>query len=44
VEDLKRPRRSVLRNPRIGEVLYYLGYVEKWGTGTLMVWEECMKK
>jgi len=43
VEDLKRPHRSVLRNPRIGEVLYYLGYVEKWGTGTLMVWEECMK-
>jgi ATP-dependent DNA helicase RecG len=43
VEDLKKPHRSVLRNPRIGEVLYYLGYIEKWGVGTLMVWEECMK-
>ena len=24
-------------------MLHYLGYVEKWGVGTLMVWEECMK-
>ena len=43
IEDLKKPHRSVLRNPRIGEVLYYLGYIEKWGVGTLMVWEECIK-
>lgn len=43
IEDLKKPHRSVLRNPRIGEVLYYLGYIEKWGVGTLMVLEECIK-
>ena len=43
IEDLKKPHRSVLRNPRIGEVLYYSGYIEKWGIGTLMVWEECIK-
>jgi len=43
VEDLKKPHRSVLRNPKIAEVLYYLGYIEKWGTGTLMVVKSCLE-
>lgn len=43
IEDLKKPHRSVLRNPKIAEVLYYLGYIEKWGTGTLMVIKACLE-
>ena len=43
IEDLKKPHRSVLRNPKIAEVLYYLGYIEKWGTGTLMVIKSCLE-
>ena len=43
IEDLKKPHRSVLRNPKIAEVLYYLGYIEKWGTGTLMVIRFCLE-
>ena len=40
---MKKPHRSVLRNPKIAEVLYYLGYIEKWGTGTLMVIKSCLE-
>ena len=43
IEDLKKPHRSVLRNPKIAEFLYYLGYIEKWGTGTLMVLKTCLE-
>ncbi|MGC9104733.1 MAG: ATP-binding protein, partial [Candidatus Methanodesulfokora sp.] len=31
VDELKKPHRSVLRNPKIANVLYNLGYIEKWG-------------
>ena len=43
IDDLKKPHRSVLRNPKIAEALYHLGYVEKWGTGTLMVMKSCLE-
>jgi ATP-dependent DNA helicase RecG len=42
VDELKRPHRSVPRNPKIANVLYNLGYVEKWGVGTLEVMKKCL--
>ena len=33
-EDLKREHQSILRNPKIGNVMFLYGYIEKWGTGT----------
>ncbi|MGY0288695.1 MAG: RNA-binding domain-containing protein [Candidatus Methanodesulfokora washburnensis] len=42
VDELKKPHRSVLRNPKIANVLYNLGYVEKWGVGTLEVMRKCL--
>jgi len=42
VDDLRRPHGSVLRNPKIANVLYNLGYIEKWGIGTLQVIEKCI--
>jgi ATP-dependent DNA helicase RecG len=42
VDELKRPHRSVLRNSKIANVLYNLGYVEKWGVGTLEVMKKCL--
>jgi len=32
-EDLKRPHRSYLRNPKIAEAFYFAGWIEQWGTG-----------
>ncbi len=43
IDDLKKPHRSVLRNPKIAEVLYYIGFIEKWGTGTLVVIKSCLE-
>jgi len=43
IEDLKKPHRSVLRNPKVAEVLYHLGYIEKWGRGTLMIIKACLE-
>jgi ATP-dependent DNA helicase RecG len=42
VEDLKKPHRSILRNPKIANILYIMGYIEKWGIGTLQVLEKCI--
>lgn len=42
VDDLKKPHKSVLRNPKIANVLYNLGYIEKWGIGTIKVVKECI--
>jgi predicted HTH transcriptional regulator len=39
-ESLRKPHRSVLRNPRIAEVLFLAQYIEKYGTGTLMMIRE----
>jgi len=33
LEDLHQPHQSVLRNGTIGELLYLVRYIEKWGTG-----------
>ncbi len=42
LEDLKKPHRSILRNPKIANILYNMGYIEKWGVGTLQVLEKCI--
>jgi len=39
-ESLRKPHRSVLRNPRIAEALFLAHYIEKYGTGTLMMIRE----
>lgn len=41
VNDLKKPHRSVLRNPKIANALYNFGYIEKWGIGTLETLRRC---
>lgn len=43
VESLRKPHRSVLRNPRIAESLFLAHYIEKYGTGTLMMIRESLK-
>lgn len=42
IEDLKREHRSVLRNRKIAEVLFYAGFIEQWGSGTLRMMQECV--
>lgn len=37
---LHRPHSSITRNHRLGEVLYLARYIEKFGTGTLMMIQE----
>ena len=39
-ENLRQPHRSILRNPRIAEVLFLARYIEKYGTGILMMIRE----
>lgn len=34
VEDLKRRHRSIPRNPLIANALYFIKYIERWGSGT----------
>jgi ATP-dependent DNA helicase RecG len=41
IDDLKRKHHSVLRNALIGTVFYDLGFIEKWGSGTNRILEEC---
>lgn len=36
-ESLRVPHRSITRNHRVCEVLFLAGYIEKYGTGTLMM-------
>ena len=40
LEQLHKPHRSVTRNSRVCEALYLAGYIEKYGTGTLMMIQE----
>lgn len=40
IESLREPHRSVPRNVRVCEALYLAGYIEKYGTGTLMMIRE----
>ncbi len=43
IEDLRRRHQSVLRNKLIGAAFYETGLVEKWGSGTNRIIEECRK-
>lgn len=36
-EGLRHPHHSITHNPRIAETLFLAGYIEKFGTGTLMM-------
>ena len=39
--DLKKAHNSILRNRLIGQVFYSVGYIEKWGQGTLKIAKFC---
>lgn len=41
-ESLRHPHGSIARNPRICEALFLARYIEKYGTGTLMMIRECL--
>jgi ATP-dependent DNA helicase RecG len=41
LDDLKRKHQSVLRNTLVGTIFYDLGYIERWGSGTNRIIEEC---
>ena len=43
VEDLKRNHRSLPRNQLIADVFYRRGLVERWGRGTQMIVELCVR-
>ncbi len=43
VDKLREPHRSVTRNARVCEALYLAGYIEKYGTGTLMMIQESIE-
>ncbi|MDK9712482.1 ATP-binding protein, partial [Acidaminobacter sp.] len=42
MESLRHPHGSVARNPHICDVLFLAGYIEKYGTGTLMMIRETL--
>lgn len=45
VEDLyEREHQSVLRNPIIAQVMYYVGFIEKWGSGTYRILNLCREQ
>lgn len=39
-EDLRRPHRSYLRNPKIAEAFYFAGWIEQWGSGIAKILDE----
>lgn len=41
-ESLRHPHGSIARNPRTCEALFLAGYIEKYGTGTLMMIRESL--
>jgi len=41
IEDLKGKHRSRPQNPLIARLFFYLGYIEKWGSGTNKMVELC---
>lgn len=43
LDDLRKRHQSVLRNKLIGSIFYDAGLVEKWGSGTNRIIEECKK-
>jgi len=42
LDSLREPHRSIARNQRICEPLFLAGYIEKYGTGTLMMIRESL--
>ena len=42
-DDLRKAHRSVARNPRLCDALFLAHYIEKYGTGTLMMVDECRR-
>jgi len=44
LEDLKKEMHpSKLRNPKIAQVFYYAGLIERWGTGTFKIVRLCLE-
>jgi len=43
VESLKEEHVSRPRNRKLAEMLFYAGWVERWGSGTLRMYGECQK-
>jgi predicted HTH transcriptional regulator len=41
--DLRKAHRSVARNPRLCDALFQAHYIEKYGTGTLMMIDQCRR-
>lgn len=41
LEDLKRPHRSVPRNRLIAEIFFYIGWIERWGSGIQKMLDAC---
>jgi len=41
IEELKREHLSYLRNRKIAEMLYHAGWIERWGSGTLKIYNAC---
>ena len=42
-EGLRKPHRSILRNHHVAETMFLAHYIEKYGTGTLMMIRESVK-
>ncbi len=41
ISDLKKPHKSFPRNPLIAKIFYCVGYVERWGQGTVKMAQLC---
>jgi ATP-dependent DNA helicase RecG len=41
LEELKGPHRSIPRNRQIAEMFYFIGWIERWGSGIYKILSEC---